>query len=78
MGLVTDRLAFWAKAHERLANAGNRIGPDIGKVMGQLHARVPMVTPDEQRALQLGNAKADERFWDGHREFNGEMDQGLV
>jgi pyruvate/2-oxoglutarate dehydrogenase complex dihydrolipoamide acyltransferase (E2) component len=67
---IADRIAFWTRANARLAKAGNRIGPDLGKVMGQLHARIPMVTPDEQRALQLENAKADERFWTGHREFS--------
>jgi hypothetical protein len=28
-----------------------------------MHARIPMVTADEQRALQLENAESDERFW---------------
>jgi predicted Zn-dependent protease len=35
-----------------------------GKVLGAVHDRVPMVTADEQRALQLENAKADAQFWD--------------
>jgi hypothetical protein len=29
-----------------------------------------MVTPDEQRALQLANAEADERFWAGQRDMD--------
>jgi hypothetical protein len=33
-------------------------------VLGAVHAKVPMVTGDEQRALQLENAKADAQFWD--------------
>jgi len=32
-----------------------------GKVLGEVHARIPMVTADEQRALQMENAEADVR-----------------
>jgi hypothetical protein len=46
---VRERLAFWAKLPERLARLGNRVGPDEqAKVYAALHARIPMVTPDEQ------------------------------
>jgi hypothetical protein len=62
---VADRVAFWRRLHERLAKLGNRLdGAAQGKVMGAVHARVAMVTPDEQRALQLENAKADAGQWD--------------
>jgi hypothetical protein len=61
---IADRLAFWRAANDRLAKLGNRIDPAMqGKVRGDIHARIPMVTPDEQRALQLENAEADEWFW---------------
>jgi hypothetical protein len=60
---IADRIAFWTKAHERLDRLANRIGPDMAKIMGALHENVPMVTPDEQRELQLENARADERFY---------------
>ena len=33
------------------------------KILGDIHARIPMVTLDEQQALKLENAQADERFW---------------
>jgi hypothetical protein len=59
---VADRLAFWVQAHVRLDRLSNRIGPDMAKIIGQLHECVPMVTPDEQRQLQLENARADEKF----------------
>ena len=60
---VRERLAFWAKLPERLARLGNRVGPDDqAKVYAALHARIPMVTPDEQRAIQEANAEGDERF----------------
>jgi hypothetical protein len=63
---VTNRITFWARLHERLARLSNRIeAADHGKVLGAIHARVPMVTADEQVVLQLENAKADAGFWDG-------------
>jgi hypothetical protein len=61
---VADRLAFWKQLHERLARLSNRIdGTMQAEILGKVHERVPMVTPDEQRNLQLENAKADERLW---------------
>jgi hypothetical protein len=62
---VADRVAFWQRLHERLGKLGNRVDAATqGKVLGAIHAKVPMVTADEQRALQLENAKADAQFWD--------------
>src|ERR1700683_1364402 len=62
---VGERLAFWAELPARLARLGNRVGiEDHAKIYGALHTRIPMVTPDEQRAVQEENAKDDERFWD--------------
>ena len=67
---VRERLAFWAKLPERLARLGNRVGPDEhAKIYGALHARIPMVTPDEQRAIQEANAEGDERFWGAMRDM---------
>lgn len=63
---VADRLAFWARLHERLAKLGNRVDAEAqGKILGSIHARIPLVTADEQRALQLANAQAEERLWAG-------------
>ena len=65
-----ERLAFWAKLPQRLARLGNRVGPDDqAKVYAALHARIPMVTPDEQRAIQEANAEGDERFWEAMRDM---------
>ena len=62
---VADRITFWQRLHDRLVKLANRIDPEMhGKVLGAVHDRVPMVTADEQRALQLENAKADAQFWD--------------
>ena len=67
---VRERLAFWAKLPERLARLANRVGPDDqAKVYAALHARIPMVTPDEQRAIQEANAEGDERFWGAMRDM---------
>lgn len=65
---VEARLAFWARLHQRLAQLANRV--DAAKLLGSIHARVPMVTADEQRSLQLQNAEADERFWASVRDMN--------
>src|SRR5271155_5445460 len=68
---VRERLTFWAELPGRLARLGNRVGPDDQpKIYSALHARIPMVTPDEQRALQAENAKYDEQFWGGIRDLN--------
>jgi hypothetical protein len=68
---VRERLAFWAKLPERLSRLGNRVGADDhAKIYGALHARIQMVTPDEQRAIQEENAKGDERFWEALRGLN--------
>jgi hypothetical protein len=67
---VRERLAFWAKLSERLARLANRVGPDDqAKVYAALHARIPMVTPDEQRTVQEENAEGDERFWEAMRDM---------
>jgi hypothetical protein len=69
---VADRITFWARLHERLSKLSNRIdAADHGKLLGAIHARVPMVTTDEQRALQLENAKADADFWNRLSDMHG-------
>jgi hypothetical protein len=74
---VRERLAFWAKLPERLARLGNRVHPnEHGKIYGALHARIPMVTADEQRAVQEANAEGDERFWDAMRDIGASSLEG--
>ena len=47
---VAARIEFWRGLHERLDQLSNRLDAEtLGKVIGAVHARVPMVTPDEQR-----------------------------
>lgn len=74
---VRGRLAFWSKLPAVLERLGNRVGPDgRGKFYGALHARIPMVTPDDQRSIQEENAKDDERFWDGLHDMNASLAEG--
>src|SRR5881394_3303493 len=66
---IRERLKFWARLPDRLDRLANRIGSeDRTKLLGAVHARVPMVTIAEQRALQLENAKADADFWERVRD----------
>ena len=68
---IRERLAFWAKLSGRLASLGNRVGPDEhAKLYPAIHARIPMVTSDEQRAIQEENAKDEESFWGAMRDIN--------
>jgi hypothetical protein len=47
---VADRSAFWRRVDNRLAKLSNRIDMATqGKLRDELHKRIPMVTPDEQR-----------------------------
>jgi hypothetical protein len=74
---VADRVAFWQALHERLGRLANRIGPEQQAViMGKVHERIPMVTPNEQRGLQLVNAQGDERFWGMLEEMNTSQAEG--
>jgi hypothetical protein len=67
---IYARIEFWNHLHERLARLSNRLGGHgQAKVLGQVHTRIPMVTADEQRALQAENAEADVRFWEMTHSF---------
>jgi hypothetical protein len=71
------RIAFWQRVHERLARLSNRIDAATqGRILGAVHARIRVVTPDEQRSLQLENAKADEQFWTRLHELYEEQVDG--
>jgi hypothetical protein len=74
---VADRVAFWQGVYERLSKLSNRIDTAAeGKILGQVHARIPMVTIEELRGLQLENTEADERFWAGLRDMQAEQAEG--
>ena len=40
------------------------------------HPRIPMVTIDQQRALQRENAEAEAKFWEGDKEYQAELANG--
>src|SRR5271170_4744922 len=43
-----DRLEFWTRVHPRLARLDNRFDSATrAKVLGELHAKVPMVMPSD-------------------------------
>jgi hypothetical protein len=74
---VADRVAFWATLHQRLGKLSNRFSHDMhGKLIGQIHARIPMPTAAEQRQLQKENAEADERFWSSLQHLNAATAEG--
>jgi hypothetical protein len=45
-------------------------------VLGAVHERIPIVTLAEQQALQLENANADLRFWNGLAGMHAETIEG--
>jgi hypothetical protein len=76
---VETRIVFWQRLHERLAKLANRV--DAGtqaKLLTDIHARIPMVTPDQQRGLQLRNAESDEQLWTSMRSISEDNLAGLT
>src|ERR1700730_16536399 len=67
---VEARLAFWQILHDRLEKLSNRIDAAMQrKILVDVHARIPLATIDEQHALKLQNAEANERFWQNMRDL---------
>jgi hypothetical protein len=51
---VADRIAFWRRVYETLAELANRIDAETqGKIISAVHSRIPIVTLNEQRALRV-------------------------
>jgi hypothetical protein len=68
---ISGRIAFWQRLHEHLLRLGNRIDVETqAKILSAIHAKVPMVTADEQHSLKLENARADERLWTSLRDMH--------
>src|ERR1700722_4654657 len=56
---VGGRQTFWANLWDRLTSLSNRIGPDEqAKIRNAIHARIPMVMPDEVAAEANAEANA--------------------
>jgi hypothetical protein len=70
---AADRIDFWRRLHARLSALANWIGDEQGKILGAVHERIPMPTPDELRATQLDNSKADARYWEGLRAMHARV-----
>jgi hypothetical protein len=61
---VDGRVGFWTNLHQRLDRLSNRLDGEIQtKIVGDVHARVPMPTVDEIHALHLEEAKQHEAAW---------------
>jgi hypothetical protein len=51
---VAERLAFWRRVYETLAELASRIDADMqGKIISAVHSRIPIVMPNEQRAHRV-------------------------
>jgi hypothetical protein len=51
---VADRIAFWRRVYETLAELASRIDAETqGKIISAVHLRIPIVTPDEQRVTRV-------------------------
>ncbi len=78
---IAGRVAFWLELRSRLDRLSNRIGDSQIKILDAVHARIPMVTVDEQRELQRQNAEADAKFWESLEDLNratAEDNKGLA
>ena len=59
---VADRLAFWRRIYEQLAELANRMDAETqGKIISAVHSRMPIVTPNEQRALRVRSRPQPEK-----------------
>ena len=59
---VSDRITFWRRVYETLAELASRIDADTqGKIISAVHSRIPIVTPNEQRALRVRSRPQPEK-----------------
>ena len=64
---VAGRVEYWQALHQRLGRLANRLDGEMqAKILGAVHARVPMPTVDEIHALNLDEAKQHEAAWASH------------
>ena len=61
---VAGRVEYWQDLHQRLGRLSNRLDSETqAKILGAVHARVPMPTVEEIHALNLEEAKQHEAAW---------------
>jgi hypothetical protein len=70
---VAGRVAYWTALHERLAKLANRIGEEHGKILGAVHARIPMVTAEERDAERQRQIEAEIAEWRWIEAFYGRI-----
>jgi hypothetical protein len=59
------RERFWRRLHERLGRLENRLDAAAqAKILGEMHARIPMVNADERREHEIALAEEERRIWD--------------
>jgi hypothetical protein len=57
---AADRVAYWQALFARLDRLSNRLDDEARtKMMDQISARIPVITPDDVRAVQLENTKVE-------------------
>jgi hypothetical protein len=54
---AADRIDFWRRLHARLSALSNLITDEHGKILGAVHERLPMPTPDEQQRCGRSEAR---------------------
>jgi hypothetical protein len=70
---VAGRVAFWTALHERLGKLANRVGEEHGKILGAVHARIPMVTAEERDAERKNHIEAEVAEWRKIEAFYGRI-----
>jgi hypothetical protein len=80
---VAGRVTFWTGLHERLTKLGNRVGgEDQGKILGAVHARIPMVTVEEREAERQRQIEAEVVAWqqieDGYGRINASEEKRIT
>jgi len=61
---VANRVEYWQALHQRLGRLTNRLDGEMqAKILGAVHARVPMPTVEEIHVLNLEEAKQHEVAW---------------
>ena len=60
---IDAREAFCARLHQIMMRLGNRIPAEAqGKIMAQVHGRIPMVTVDERQAHEIALAEREQEM----------------
>jgi hypothetical protein len=62
---TTDRIEFFRKFEQRMTTLTNRVDEaQKNAITLAIGERIPLITPDDLKAVQVENAKAEANFWD--------------